>query len=378
MHVITGLEVGGAETVLCRLLAASCMSRYEHEVVSMTTIGPIGERIAASGVPVTALGMRNGMPDPRSVWQLSRIMRKRAPALVKTWMYHADLLGGLAAKKAGGIPVVWGIRQNDVKAEKLLKKILARVINPLLSYSLPDAIVCCAEEARKTHAGFGYARKKLCVIPNGFDLERFRPDEKSRREVRAELGVPSTALLVGMVTRMHPMKDIGNFLKAAGRVAQELPNSRFLLCGEGMTGKSAQLESWRKDAGLPTDRLLLLGRVSNVERLYPALDLYVSSSLSEGFPNVLGEAMACGVPCVATDVGESSLIVGDTGDIVPSRNVGALTGAILGKLRLSAAARRSLGQAARDRIAQNYSLPTISAQYAALFDQIIQGRAAKR
>lgn len=378
MHVITGLEVGGAESMLYKLLASLNMKRYEHEVVSMTTVGPIGERIATLGVAVTALGMRNGRPDLRFVRQLSGLMRKRMPALVKTWIYHADLLGGLAAMQAGGIPVIWGIRQTNVKGEKLLKKLLACIVNPLLSYSLPDAIVCCAEEARKIHAGFGYARKKLCVIPNGFDLNRFTPNEHKRQEMRAELGVPDTALLVGMVTRMHPMKDIGNFLKAAARVAQEVPGARFLLCGEGLTRDSLQVESWRREAGLPGDRLLLLGRRNNVEWLYPALDLFVSSSLSEGFPNVLGEAMACGVPCVATDVGDSRLIVGDTGSIVPSRNPEALASAILEKLNLTAEIRHSLGEAARNRIVTNYSIATVSAQYAALFDRVIQARAAKR
>jgi len=354
------------------------MQRYEHEVVSMTTVGPIGERIATLGVVVRAMGMRNGRPDPRFVWQLSRLMRERKPALVKTWIYHADLLGGLAAKQAGGIPLIWGIRQNDVKTEKPLKKVLARIINPLLSYSMPDAIVCCAEEARKTHAGFGYARRKLCVIPNGFDLDRFTPDEYKRKEMRTKLGVSNTTMLVGMVARMHPMKDIGNFLKAAARVAQESPDARFLLCGEGLTGDSAQVGSWRQQAGLSRDRLVLLGRSNNVEWLYPAFDLYVSSSLSEGFPNVLGEAMACGVPCVATDVGDSRLIVGDTGGIVPPRNAEALARAILGKLNLPEEVRHSLGEAARKRIARNYSIASISEQYAALFDRVIQGQVLKR
>jgi glycosyltransferase involved in cell wall biosynthesis len=374
MHVIPGLKVGGAETMLLKLMIASRDGRWEHEVVSMTDAGDVGPQMKRAGFVVHVLGMRNGVPNPMGLFELRKLFLERAPDIVQTWMYHADLLGGLAARWIGGIPVVWGIRQSDLQTEKILKKFLARLVNPVLSYLIPHAIVCCAERGRQLHEEFGYSSAKMQVIPNGFDLSIFTPDPKKRAAARSFLGFSGDDLVVGMVARLHPMKDHRNFIRAAARVAAKVPHSRFLLCGAGATTQATELTEAIADTGLEASRFSLLGRRDDLDRIYPAMDLHVLSSRSvEGFPNVLGEAMACGVPCVATNMGDSALIVGDTGRIVPPRDPGALADAIVELLGMPEEARDRLGRAARQRIEERFSIETIAARYRALYGGLLTG-----
>jgi glycosyltransferase involved in cell wall biosynthesis len=372
MHVIPGLKAGGAETMLLKLLIASRGGRWEHEVVSMTDAGDVGPQMERAGFVVHSLGMRNGIPNPMGLLQLKSLFLERAPDIVQTWIYHADLLGGLAARWIGDIPVVWGIRQSDLQTEKILKKFLARLVNPVLSYLVPQAIVCCAEKGRQLHEGFGYSAAKMKVIPNGFDLSIFKPDPKKRAVFRSLLGFSGDDLVVGMVARLHPMKDHRNFVRAAARVAAKIPHSRFLLCGAGATTQCVELTDAFADTGVDASRFSLLGRRDDLDRIYPAMDIHVLSSRGvEGFPNVLGEAMACGVPCVATDIGDSTLIIGDAGRIVPPRDSGALADAILELLAMPEEARHRMGRAARQRIEERYSIETIAARYQALYSSLL-------
>jgi len=322
--------------------------------------------------------MRNGIPDPRGLAELTRLLRQRSPEVVQTWMYHADLLGGISAKLAGDIPVIWGIRQSDARAENLLPKLLARVTNPLLSYWLPRAIVCCAEVAREVHVGFGYARNKCVVIPNGFDLARFKVNPQAGTALRVELGIPAAAPVVGMVARLHPIKDHRNFLLAAAMVARRFPSAVFVLCGDGLTADSLSISKWVREAGLPADVVRLIGRRDDVENVYPALGVAVLSSKSEGFPNVLAEAMACGIPCVATNVGDSALIVGEHGRIVSPGDPAALAMAIIELFDMPGGERLALGLAGRRKIEERYSLATMIAQYESLYERVANQYAPQR
>ena len=370
MHVIPGLEVGGAETMLLKLLMASRNGRWEHEVVSMTDVGEVGQQMKRAGFTVYAMGMRNGVPNPIGLMRLKRLFLEHTPDVIQTWIYHADLLGGLAAKWAGGIPVVWSIRQSDLQTDKVLKKSVARLVNPILSYFIPKAIVFCAEKGRQLHKEFGYASEKMQVIPNGFDLLKFKPDSKKRIATRSRLGFSDKELVVGMVARLHPMKDHRNFVRAATRVVARVPHARFLLCGAGVTLRS--MADMFKEAGIEARRFSLLGRRDDLDQIYPAMDLNVLSSLgTEGFPNVLGEAMACGVPCVATDAGDSALVVGDAGRIVPPRDPGALANAIVELLAIPEEDRRDLGRAARRRIEERFSIEAIAAKYDMLYSSLL-------
>lgn len=372
-HVITGLGVGGAETMLYKLVSATRAQGLSHSVVSLTDGGTYGPRFTADGVSVTCLGMTPGAPDPRALPRLVRVLRRDRPDVVQGWMYHANLLAGIAAGLAH-TPVVWGIRRTDVAPRNT--KRLTHWTNSLcarLSGVLPTRIVCCAESALRSHSALGYRHDRMVVIPNGFDLTVFAPDSQVGRRVRQELSIPEKALVVGLIARFHPDKDHWNYLSAARLVAQERPDALFVLAGRGVEWTNQSLSSRIDESGL-RPRVRLLGARSDVQRLLPAMDVLASSSRSEGFPQVLGEAMACGVPCAATDCGDSRQIVGATGRIVRPQDPEALASAISELLALSPVHRAALGAAARNRISERYDLRVVARGYAALYAQVVSER----
>jgi glycosyltransferase involved in cell wall biosynthesis len=303
-------------------------------------------------------------------------VRRHKPDVVQTWMYHANLMAGLAAKAAGRPPVIWGIRQSDLDPRVSKRSTIAVArLGARLSRALPDKIVCCAENARLVHEAMGYAPERMVVIPNGFDLDRFKPDDGAKALLRRELGLPDSALLVGLAARCDPQKDHRGFLAAAALLRRGNPDARFMLCGDGIDAGNTALAGWIAEHGLGAVTHLL-GPRADMPRIMAGCDAMVSASaFGEGFPNVLGEAMAAGTPCVATDVGDSRLIVGDTGAIVPPRDPAALAAALQAILSLSGAERRAQGARARARIAEHYSLDAVTARYAALYRAAIAGRA---
>ncbi|NLU50541.1 MAG: glycosyltransferase [Syntrophomonadaceae bacterium] len=371
IHIITGLNTGGAEMMLYKLLHGMDKDKFQCQVISLTDIGPVGQRIQALGVPVRALGMRRGFPNPWAMLKLVSWLRHDSPHIVQTWMYHADLVGGMAARLAGGIPVVWNIRQSNLDAGNSKRTTIWTVRTcAKLSKSLPARIICCSEASKRVHIGLGYSANKMIVIPNGFNLLEFRPDPAQRLSVRQELGIPDDALLIGLVARFAPQKDHHNFIQAAAVLHVKFPDAHFLLCGDGVTWENPQLVGWIEKAGL-RECCHLLGRRDDMARVTAAFDIASSSSYSEGFPNIVGEAMACGVPCVVTDVGDSALIVGDTGKVVPPRNPLALAEAWADLIEAGPDMRSRLGSAARRRIQENFSLPVVVGKYEALYEEII-------
>ena len=363
---------------LHKLLSHMDRAAFEPEVISLTTLGDVGERMRALGVPVRVLGMRRGVPDPIFVARLAGLLRKESPDIVQTWMYHADLIGGLAAKLAANLPVVWNVRHSHLHPGQTNRTTVwtARAC-ARLSGSVPERIICAAEVSRRVHAKLGYKEEKMVVIPNGFDLSVFVPDVDARISVRRELGIPQVAPLVGLVARFHPDKDHYNFVRAAALLDARRPNVHFLLCGEGVTPENRELLGRLRSAGI-LDRCRLLGRRNDLPRLYAALDVAVSSSSSEGFPNVVGEAMACGVPCVVTDVGDSADIVADTGVVVSPRDPEALATGLREVLGLRTEERRALGDRARKRMGQHYSLRSVVAAYEQIYEGLVPGRGRGR
>ncbi len=357
--------------MLYKLLSGLDSSICQAKVISITDIGPVGEKIETLGVPVQALGMRRGVPNPLGILGLATWLRQDSPDVLQTWMYHADLIGGFAAKLAGGIPVIWGIRQSDVAPQGNKQSTIwtAKTCARLSSW-LPTQIVCCSEASQRYHTALGYAADKMVLIPNGFELASFRPNPAARLLVRKELGIPAETILIGLVGRFDPRKDHRNFIEAAGKLHTRLPDVHFLLCGDSITWKNPELTQWIESAGI-RNNCHLLGRRDDIPRLTAALDIATSSSYSEGFANAIGEAMACGVPCVVTDVGDSALLVGTTGKVVPCRNSQALAEAWCDSIEMGSQGRYLLGQKARHRIEQHFSLSAIIDRYQALYQQIV-------
>jgi glycosyltransferase involved in cell wall biosynthesis len=371
-HIITDLSTGGAEIMLLKLLSSIDRQRFTARVISLTAGGPIGDRLAGLGIPVQALGMRPGSPDPRALLRLSGWLRRNPPAIVQTWMYHADLVGGIAARLTGRAPVVWGIRNSNLDVMHSRRSTRWTVkICALLSRWVPRRIVSCSETARRIHAGLGYAAARMLVIPNGFNLDQFCPDPQARVSVRQELGISPGARLVGLVARFDPQKDHRGFVEAAARIRARLLDAHFLLCGEGVTWDNPVLAGWIGAQGL-RDHFHLLGGREDIPRLSAALDVACSSSAyGEAFSNVLGEAMACGVPCAVTDVGDSAYIVGSTGKVVSPNDAQALAGAVVELLELPADRRRELGEAARRRMQEKFDIRAVVSQYEQLYTSLL-------
>jgi glycosyltransferase involved in cell wall biosynthesis len=374
MHVITTLGPAGAETMLCRMASGMDGTRFENEVVSLTGILDLAERMQETGVRVRTLGMRRGIPNPLLVVRLAQWIRQSKPDVIHTWMYHANLVGALAARLAGNVPVVWGIHHSalDPRVDKR-RTLLVNQACALLSRRFPARIVCCSEAALLIHKRLRYAAEKMEVIPNGFDLEQVKPSASARVSVREELGIPRNAPLIGMAARFHPHKDHRNFVRAAELLCKQIPNVHFLLCGMDVGWQNSRLAGWIESAGI-REHCHLLGQRGDVSRLFAAMDIATSASRSEAFPVVVGEAMACGTPCVVTDVGDSAMMVDQTGIVVAPGNPDALAGAWRKLIDAGPEVRRRLGLAARQRVEQNFALPAIVDRYQDIYARL----AAKR
>lgn len=365
IHVITGLGTGGAEHQLSQLVIH--MHGFRHVIVSMTGLGDFGPAMQARGIPVHSLDMPPGRPTLRGLMRLVRLIRAERPAVVQTWLYHADLLGLLAARLARVRNVVWNLRCSDMDFSRY-SRLSALVVGLLARLSpFPFAVVHNSMAGRAVHKALGYKPRQWLFIGNGFDLDRFRPDPEARIDIRRQLGVAPDEPLVGLIARYDPMKDHAGFLDAAARVSRVFPRARFLMAGTGVDAENAQLSALIARNGLQ-DRVFALGRRSDVARLNAALDVAVcSSAFGEGFPNSLGEALCTGLCCVATDVGDSPLVVGESGVVVPPRDPQALADGIARMLALPAATRAELGLRARARFAAQHALPVIAGQYESLY-----------
>jgi glycosyltransferase involved in cell wall biosynthesis len=379
VHVINSLEYGGAEAMLCNLLLRADRDRFEPSVVCLIDDLTVAGPIQRAGIPITSIGMRPGVPDPLGLLRLASHLRRARPAVVQTWMDHSNLVGGTAARMAACPNVVWGIHHsNHVRGVAKRSTLMTVGACGLLSARLPSRIVCCSQHARDLYAQRGFARDKLALIPNGFDTQTFHPDPIARVEVRQELGLGPDVPLIGLVARYDPLKDHATFLRAAAMLARVRPDAHFLLCGANVTRANQTLASLIDSLGL-TQRCRLLGPRHDMPRINAALDVATSSSISEAFPLALGEAMACGVPCVATDVGDSALIIGPAGRIVRSSNPQAMADAWSELLALEPGARASLSRLARARIRELFDLETITRRYEQLYENLVSARTrAKR
>ena len=370
LHVITGLARGGAETMLLKLLVAGG-GEVEPAVVSLgREERALESRVKDLGIPVYCLELRKIAPNPFSIITLGNIIRRVCPDLIQGWMYHGNLMASLAAYSSRrSVPVLWNIRQSfyGLAYERWLTRRVIR-LGALLSVQ-PDAIIYNSLSSARQHEAIGYERNKRVWIPNGFDCDTFQPREEWRSQVRCELGIADDVVLVGVIARYHPMKDHEGFLRAAGLVVQNHPNVRFLFAGRGVTSdQPALLRAIRQNQ--LGNFVFLLGERTDVPRLNAALDLACSASAwGEGFSNAIGEAMASGIPCVVTDIGDSAHIVGDTGTVVPPRNFEELARAISRLIGIGQIRRRQNGEQARKRIEKEFSLAAIVQRYHILYRQ---------
>jgi glycosyltransferase involved in cell wall biosynthesis len=374
LHIVNNLATGGAQSVLLQLLSSWSESGDEAHVVALASANRVAAGAAGLGVPMESLDLRKDRLEPAKFLRLVRTIRRYQPDVVQTWLYHSDLLGGLAATLAGRIPVVWGIHHTTDGPASVqpgtwrVVQILAR-----LSGSIPARIVCCSESARRTHAALGYCPGKLAVIHNGVDTQRFHPDPSHRSAVRAELGLPADAKLVGMFARYHPQKDHETLMRGAARLFEHTPHVHFVLAGEGIGFESGALQRLLSTAGVAAN-FHLLGNRDDMPRLHAAMDIVtLTSAYGEALPLTLAEAMSCGVPCVATDVGDTSWLIGEAGAVVPPRQPAALAKAWQAFLKLPPEAYNRFAQKARERALTHMDPADMVHQYRSLYLQVAAG-----
>lgn len=371
MHIITGLNAGGAETALLRLLTAIDNKRFSSIVVSLGSGGAIEPGIEALGVPVHCVGLSGNLLSITRIYRLLRLIREWNPDLIQGWMYHGNVASLFANKLLfRAAPVLWNIRHSldDTNTEKKLTSLLIRM-GARISHG-PRKIIYNSRVSARQHENIGYSAEGTVVIPNGFDCEVFSPSEAAPSTLRNRLEISQDILLVALVARYHPIKDHKNFVAAAGLLAHDHPDMHFVLVGNGMERENIELLSLIESAGI-SDKVHLMGECDNVVNIIAGIDVMVLSSSGEAFPNVIGEAMACGVPCVSTNVGDAAAIIGDTGVVVTPRDPSELAAGVQRIVTMSFSERSQLGRKARRRIMKNYDLPVVVAQYEALYSSLV-------
>lgn len=353
-HVITGLNIGGAETMLTALAIAENAAGVDTVVVSLKSGGALVGRLTDAGIPVFELGMKGGRPGVGGLFRLTALIRQYRPSVVLGWMYHANLVATMALSASGrhrATAHFWGIRCSDMDLNEYgaLFRLVVRA-SARLSW-LPDAVIYNSSAGMATHERLGFMPRRSLLIENGIDTGRFKPDIHKREAVRAALGIDAGATVLAVTARVDPMKDYATLLSAL----ELAPGMTAVLMGEGTDSRLPEMPG-----------VVRLGRRGDVPDILSAADMIVSSSAyGEGFSNAVAEGMACGLPAVATDVGDVRRIIGDTGIVVPPRDAAALAAAI-GEMR-DAGNLAERGRAARRRIVENFSLERSVARFRQLY-----------
>jgi glycosyltransferase involved in cell wall biosynthesis len=358
LHVISNLDVGGAERMLTQLATARGGWAADTVVVSLLPGGFHADVLRGAGIRVIELNFRTAAGIVGGVLELVRTIRRFRPAVVQGWMYHGDLLAWLGLVLAGRrrhSRLIWSIRCSDMDLDRYGTALRAVVRICALLSSRPDLVTANSAAGMRVHAALGYRPRRTEIIPNGIDVARFKPDAEHRLAVRRELGIAEQAVVVAHVARVDPMKDHDGFLAAMAA----LPDVHAILIGRG----TEQL------AGAPN--LHRLGHRSDVPRLLAAADAIVSSSaFGEGFSNAVAEGMACGLPAIATDVGDAREIIGDAGIVVPPRAPDALAAAMRSFADQPWDHRAALGQRARARICETFTIEQALARFSSAYQRM--------
>jgi glycosyltransferase involved in cell wall biosynthesis len=364
LFLVRSLELGGAERQLVVLALGLRLEGHAVEVAVFYGGGALEAELREAGVPVHDLGKRGRWDNLRFGWRMARLVRRVRPDVLHGYLGGANIAAVAMRWMYPRVRVVWRIAASYVdlarfdRAARWTYGMEARLAR------LADLVIVNSQAGRRYCLQRGFPAAKLAVVPNGIDTEHFRREAAAGARLRAEWGAVDGGSLVGIVARLDPMKDHPTFLRAASEVARRRPEVRFVCVGDGPADYAARLRRLAGELGLEPV-LTWAGARRDVVDVYSALDVLCSSSYGEGFPNVIGEAMSCGLPCVATDVGDCAWIIGDAGVVVAPKNVPALSEGLLQVLQLDDGERRALGDRARGRIAGHFDRAALIAQSAA-------------
>jgi glycosyltransferase involved in cell wall biosynthesis len=363
-HIITGLNRGGAERALHSILTETPHPSHKTRVVSLTDEGSYGSSLRDSGIPVYCLGMSRGYIDIQAAFGLLRELRSNPPDILQGWMYHGNLAATFASRFLQNKPILaWNIRCG-LGSPRDLSALTLTIVRLLRSISkMPNTIIYNSSASRVQHSQSGFFDDNAAVIPNGFNLDVWRPDIVRREDSRCSLKLSRDTKVIGYIGRNHPQKDLSTLFSALRILMSDSCKIHFLVVGSNL---EAALP-----ADLPRDRFTFLGERADITEILPAFDFLCLSSKSESFPNVLGEAMALGVPCISTNVGDAARIIGKIGWVVQAESPFALATALRTALAIGSEELAWRRQAARDRIATHFSIGATIDDYFKLYERLL-------
>lgn len=365
LHIITSTNVGGAESMLYKYLVNSDRSLLNHHVISLSELGNIGLKIRSTGIPVYALS--SPIYSVRGLKELHSVFKSIAPNIIQSWLYHSDFISLLLKTFNPNVILCWNIRSYKVCRYKSSTCFLVRLL--ALFSRIPNVVIINSIASQEHHKKIGYKPKRWEYIPNGFDTNLFKQKQDLSCNLKRELGMHADVLLIGMVARFSSEKDHKTFLHACFLINNIFPDVYYILIGMNVDSSNTDLSNIISELHL-NSRVHLLGERDDVHTIMSCFDITCSSSIDEAFPNVVGEAMSSEVPCVVTNVGDSALLVGDTGVVVESKSPKKIADACIELLKKPEYIRRQIGSKARQRIIDNFSIDQISSRYDQVYTEL--------
>ena len=368
MFVINSLNVGGAEQMLAKIAKNIAFADDDITVVTLIGNGILAEEFVGENHCVISLGLSRNPLTWLNIVKLAVIMRRRQPDVVHSWLYQSDIVAGIVTRFVTNCAVIWSLRQSNLAKEhnKFTTRLCIKLC-ALMSRYLPDAIVSNAYIAMLAHTKIGYAANKIVIIPNGFDLSQSSRDASAAAKIREELGIGHDAPMVSMIGRFDSQKNHVGFFRAMRTILNALPDTNFCFAGVGVTTDNPAINKMIYENNIDKKRLHLLGQRNDINAVMSATDLLALPSDGEAFPNVVGEAMACEIPCVVTDVGDCGEIVGKTGRVVPAGDMLKFADEVIGMLSKSKLQRQAMGREARLRVKARYDIDKVAKAYRDLY-----------
>ncbi len=365
--VITGLGRGGAERMLIKLLSSIDRTKFDPTVFCLSNNLVLRPELEAIGISVQSYRINSPLYLAFHLIKFIKDCREFSPDILQGWMYHGNILAWVASLFTQA-KLIFGVRVAlyDFNFERFSTRVIIR-LGALLSKAA-NKIIYVSQIAKDHHEAIGYQSANSCVLANGFELNKFQPNDDYRRQYRLLMNIDDQDLLIGYFARFHKMKGHFDLIEAFSQVHHQFPKTKLALAGFHVDESNLELRAKLNQLKL-NKHVLLLGDLSNPERILPALDIFVSPSHQEGFPNVVGEAMACQIPCVVTDVGDSAICVGDTGVVVPAMNPKLLAQGIC--QMINNPNRTMLKVKARQRIETEFSLSDIVKKYEKIYTSTI-------
>lgn len=376
VHITTNLTSSGSSSMLYKLMAHTDRNRFDPMVITLDNEGEFIDKIIAHGIPVYTFNMSRSLSSSWHILRLARLLRKLEPDVLQGWMYHGNLAASLASKMLTKQPILlWNVRQTIYNLQQEPRTTRWAISFSQRLANTPDRILYNSWLAENQHVALGYDEQKSQIVGNGFDLQLFAPNEYSREIMRQKLDIPQDGIVIGMIAHYRPTKNHALFIEAAHLLGLHNSNVHFMLVGENVTHSNPEITKLFERFPNLQGKIHLLGKRQDIPALLNAMDMFsLTASRGDGFPNAIGEAMACGVPCIATDVGDTALLINKTGQILQDVTPSSLAFAWQEWINAGEIWRKEQGKLARQRIRKHYAIQDICAQYQDIYASLDQKR----